>query len=710
MPKVKEKLSARHLLRMTTEETCSRLTYLQTVENVSHVSGSEINTLLNSGSSSCSGSTSYLTHSEKESETVIISDKISTPHLLNNDSDSTLNTDSLDSHNIFNNPPDLNILLPKINLVAISKIPNLGSEIAELNHNIANWALENNISLVALSALLKILKTHPCHAELPSDARSFLGTPRHNKIKQISPGCYFHFGLKKELEHFVGIFSYDKPVLELSIFVDGLPLSRSSSSCFWPILASVVPYKHILIIGIYHGYEKPKSANDFLHDFVEEAVFLCKEGLCINGKNFSVLIGQLICDAPAKSFVLNVKGHSGYSSCTKCCVQGDYRERRICFPVNEANKRTDDAFLHLQDDDYHLGISILVQIPNFGPVSNVPLDYMHLVCLGVTRKMIHLWLKGNACVRLRSSNVAVISDCLESIRGYTPSEFARKPRSLTFLNLWKATEFRQFLLYTGPVVTQSVLENDVYLNFLGLHIAIRYLCTDQISVELLEYVRLLLEHFVTSFGILYGTEHMSHNVHGILHLTDDVKNLGPLDKFSAFKFENYLQVLKKRIRKSEKPLQQLICRYSEIKMKSSSIETERPRPTCIKVNEKTTHLDGPLTQHCVGPQYKNIKYQKFEFFTYKEADKCCGFEDGTIILIENICHSVVNNDIVIIGKEFLVKDDLYSIPCKSSDLGIYLVDSLSPRRSWLASLVCKKFYMIPYKQKFAVVPLLHQEK
>jgi len=41
--------------------------------------------------------------------------------------------------------------------------------------------------------------------------------------------------------------------------------------------------------------------------------------------------------------------------------------------------------------------------------------------------------------------------CLASVRKHISDEFARKPRSLSEVKMWKATELRQFLLYTGPI-------------------------------------------------------------------------------------------------------------------------------------------------------------------------------------------------------------------------------------------------------------------
>lgn len=42
---------------------------------------------------------------------------------------------------------------------------------------------------------------------------------------------------------------------------------------------------------------------------------LGNNGLKIGGKLYKVIFRKLLCDAPAKSFVLGCKGHTGYASC-----------------------------------------------------------------------------------------------------------------------------------------------------------------------------------------------------------------------------------------------------------------------------------------------------------------------------------------------------------------------------------------------------------
>lgn len=165
-------------------------------------------------------------------------------------------------------------------------------------------------------------------------------------------------------------------------------------------------------------------------------------------------------DAPAKSFILGIKGHSRYSSCTKCITQGEYVGNRICFPQIDAPLRSDYDFVQKVDDNYHKPdiTCSLLKIPHFKPITNVPLDYMHLMCLGIMRKLLYLWLDGELHYRLKPRVVDEISTLLIRLKSSIPVEFVRKPRKLDFLKLWKATEFRLLLLYVGPLVFRFVLK------------------------------------------------------------------------------------------------------------------------------------------------------------------------------------------------------------------------------------------------------------
>jgi len=60
--------------------------------------------------------------------------------------------------------------------------------------------------------------------------------------------------------------------IEVIVGIDGLPLSKNSSSQFWAILAYIYPdSNHVFPVGINHGNEKPHDSNDYLEKFIHEA-------------------------------------------------------------------------------------------------------------------------------------------------------------------------------------------------------------------------------------------------------------------------------------------------------------------------------------------------------------------------------------------------------------------------------------------------------
>ena len=82
---------------------------------------------------------------------------------------------------------------------------------------------------------------------------------------------------------------------------------------------------------------------------------------------------------------------------------------------------------------------------NIGHISQFPLEYMHLVCLGATRRLLLHWIRGKRAVKISTLIADIISNGLKNFAANVTVEFARKPRSLKDIDQWKATEFRLFL-------------------------------------------------------------------------------------------------------------------------------------------------------------------------------------------------------------------------------------------------------------------------
>lgn len=130
----------------------------------------------------------------------------------------------------------------------------------------------------------------------------------------------------------------------------------------------------------------------------------------------------------------------------------------------------------------------------------------------------------------------------------------------------------------------------------------------------------------------------------------------------------------------------------------------------VHPNLTNLHYDGPLVSNCNNPQCKIVKYNGITLKAGTLADSCCGLNCGAIVCIENIAHCSKRNVPVIIGREFLERNDLYNIPCPSSLLEIYSVHSCSELKSWPLKNVVRKYVKLPYENdKYAVFPLIHSK-
>jgi hypothetical protein len=219
------------------------------------------------------------------------------------------------------------------------------AEYLDLGDALRNWAVRFNITLVALSALLLILRV--CHSSLPKDARTLLKTRRNVTTEQKAGGQFFHFGLLESLQlllHKLGDKMPDGYTFFMQLNIDGLPLFKSSSIQFWPILGLLKGfYLKPVVISLFCGSCKPKSLDDFLGSIVNEIKIL-KNGFDYQGKRFFLIICAVICDAPARAFVKAVKSHNGYGGCDKCSQSGSHISGRMTFPETNANLRTDSMF------------------------------------------------------------------------------------------------------------------------------------------------------------------------------------------------------------------------------------------------------------------------------------------------------------------------------------------------------------------------------
>lgn len=113
-------------------------------------------------------------------------------------------------------------------------------------------------------------------------------------------------------------------------------------------------------------------------------------------------------------------------------------------------------------------------------VEQFPIDYMHQACLGVMKKLITEWVRGDRKVRMSAGQINEVTQWLLSLQGkeVIPSCFAQKPRNL----------------YT--VVLKGILPDQLYEHFMAFSVALGLLLCPTLAVDHNSYCKELMTYFV----------------------------------------------------------------------------------------------------------------------------------------------------------------------------------------------------------------------
>lgn len=391
-------------------------------------------------------------------------------------------------------------------------------------------------------------------------------------------------------------------------------------------------------------------------------------------------IRALICDSPAAAFVTGRIGHSSYHGCPKCdqvCTR-DEENNRLVYQTYAGNPRTDESFFYRDDPGHHrpefLDRHSLLEQAGIGHISQIVIDPMHLLDIGVTKKTI-MGIVGN----LLNVNYEYLNDRFLSYRPYVPSELERKPRTLKQINKFKANEFKQLLSYTLPVLLKDCVEPHVYQRVLLLHVGVRLLQDPQNYKDNLDAARAMIDMFVREYPDTFGIENFTFNTHCLIHIPDVVENFGSLYSFSAYRHENHLRILNRLLRKQNLHLQQLYNRFAEIS-NANDIEFNR--------------LD------------KSFQYNWFILTANNLRDGCCMVQPGIPVEITDLVES--NGTKMIRGRRYLKCENFYDYPVASIENQGTILASLmnTVEESFPAEDVIHKYYRIPSDDKFVLIPLL----
>ena len=176
---------------------------------------------------------------------------------------------------------------------------------------------------------------------------------------------------------------------------------------------------------------------------------------------------------------------------------------------------------------------------------------------------------------------------------------------------------------------KGILSKDYYSHFLALSVAISVLCNPELVKTRGQFAHELLKYFNEMGAYLYGTEFLVYNVHSLVHLKDSPVTYGSLEACSAWKYENYLHMLRKKVRIGRSPLVQIVKRLSECTILTPSpaheeLSVKVPNNVYSTKDRNFVSLQRKRTDGC---------YQAFQFNNIKPfyTRPCCSLDIGVAV-------------------------------------------------------------------------------
>lgn len=339
---------------------------------------------------------------------------------------------------------------------------------------------------------------------------------------------------------------------------DGVQLFKSSNQSFWPILLAIsslppdirMNAENLILAGVWQGTGKPPM-QEMLSQVLMKIEKLYNHGISLKSQHFNgtktVKAKLLIAvfDLPARASATSFVQFNGNYSCLYCLDKGTHIMHRQVFLPNEPHTPRQCSTIHRHAIEAEekgtpifgiKGTSVLSSTIDL--IKGVPVDYMHAILEGVSRRILSVCLdsKNHSRRFYLGRVIEEIDKRLKRIK--PPQEFRRSPRSVSSFKQWKASEFRAWLLYYCLPVLYDLLPSDYIYHLSLLVSAIHILLSDTVQINDVEIAQKQLNLFYCLVPELYGQELCTANMHILIHLTDSVHNWGPLWSYSCFGYES----------------------------------------------------------------------------------------------------------------------------------------------------------------------------
>lgn len=406
---------------------------------------------------------------------------------------------------------------------------------------------------------------------------------------------------------------------------DGSPISNDGRTTITPIyllineLECKTRARNLVLAGLWYGKTKPRM-DIFLMPFVEQMNELRNKGFTIVNRLGEKILYKVLClcccvDTIARGPMQGIKMPNGYYCCSWCQVKGEYvddtnvkypytdpeplsrteRNFRVCYE-QFSNGNTDNTESHT------LGVtsvSPLINLDSFSMIWGFCPDFMHLIPLGIVRRMLELWLSnpGEEYYIGTPTQIEIFDSLISKIKA--PNLIKKDPVLLSMRRVMKSKELENWFLYYSVPVLKGFLPRKYFNHYKLLVEGVHILLQDEVTPDEINQSELLLLEYVYKTQEYYGKYEMTYNMHQLLHLAESVRRLGALWCHTSYPFESAIGTLKIII-KSTRGVPHQIVRNIEVNRASTIIATN-------------CDISDPVVEICKTIQdYRRIRKERSE--------------------------------------------------------------------------------------------------
>lgn len=195
------------------------------------------------------------------------------------------------------------------------------------------------------------------------------------------------------------------------------------------------------------------------------------------------------------------------------------------------------------------GKSLLLDIDYFEYVTCLPTEYMHLVCLGIVKRMLELSFSVG---ETRSRNInrpltppTLFDEAMKNVKVF--KECSRRARKMD-LAVMKAQEYRNCLIFFFPIITKCLENSEKEIKaweMLAFMIRACILPNEEYSNVNENHIKYCLKTFYVLYQQLYGEKNCTYSVHVMCSHLPTMRKYGPLTETSAFRFESFYAELRR---------------------------------------------------------------------------------------------------------------------------------------------------------------------